>query len=451
MTKDFATCSLSEGDTRRLSRVAPNYREEGYLDAFDATTLWFDAIWHEGQVTLVCPRLNNLATLFQRGKVALDGVEATPRLRHFYRHSLARMRSPAQPSRVSLTHDGMSYETAVRPSAPERFREKNVILTMSRDNDLVWIEDYARFHAETQGAESIVFVDNGSARYGTADIRRVLQQTGLDALVLQTDRIFGPRGRAPYAHSELFLQTCVLNAVRLRYLQQARAVLCCDIDELVLSQGRASIFDATSRSSFGFIRFKGVWRYAPPTAPGAVVRHRDHVLRKPGKPDCPPKWCIRPGGPMGELQWRPHILEGFRFNWLFLSRAFTYHHCRHITTGWKRDPGPVEAAKLVAAEPAMEMAQRTGAAVDKVPRRGVARPHGWATVICRLGEATTRVFFGLRPSHKFAAVLLMSGLGIVLEEVVDQDPMQQEITVLLQSLQSNQHIDQLERTFDAWF
>ncbi|NDW60189.1 hypothetical protein G0P98_27455, partial [Yangia sp. PrR004] len=55
---------------------------------------------------------------------------------------------------------------------------------MSKDNDLRWIEDFARFHARTQGAESILFIDNGSTTYAMSEIQGVLERAGLDALVL---------------------------------------------------------------------------------------------------------------------------------------------------------------------------------------------------------------------------------------------------------------------------
>ncbi|ETX29172.1 hypothetical protein [Roseivivax isoporae] len=448
MTSDFATCRLGEGGPRRKSRVAPRYRKDGYDAAFDDRTLWLDAVWHQGVVTLVCPRLNNLAGVFRSGALALDGVPARPRVRHFYRHSLVQMRAPELPARVTLEVAGTRHDSAVSVTDPARFRGRNVIVTMSRDNDLVWIEDFARFHAETQGADAIILVDNASRGYGRAEIEQALARTGLDALVLRTDLPFGPRGRAPHANTELFLQTCVLNALRLRHLSEARAVLCCDIDELILSRRAPTVFDATWQSIFGFTRFEGEWRHAPTPAQGITVRHADHVLVRSGGRPSPAKWCIRPTGPLGELQWRPHVLEGFAFNWLFLSRAFTYHHCRQITTGWKRDPHRDDTAQLVPAEPAAVLARGRRRVA---PRPAAAVRAGWNAALRRGGEVLSRRFFALRPASQVVSLLILSCLGIVLEEAIDDDPAQQEIDAILAILDATPQIDQMEATLDVWF
>lgn len=436
-TSDFSTCSLQDTPFRRRSRVAPAYRKPGYDAAFDATTLWMDAVWQDGAVTLTCPRLNNLAALLKRGRLTLDGRPVRPSVRSFYRHSVVILKSPQRPESVALEIDGHRVESSVRGTEPERFRDRNVIVTMSRDNDLVWIEDFARFHTESQGAEAIVFIDNGSSAYGVAELEACLERVGLDALVLRTELPFGPRGIKPHANSELFLQTCALNAVRLRYLQEARAVLFCDIDELVLSRGEDTVFDAAALSRFGYTRFRGVWRHAR-VAPGtAVVRHADHVFRRPGEAPCPHKWCVRPSGPVGQTQWRPHSLEGFHFNWLFDSSAFTFHHCRQITTGWKRNPASRAGTAMVEDLSAAALVQRRarGALARPAPSR-LRRQVG------RLAEAASRQFFGLTAMRQLTtAAVILGCFSVVLEEALDNDPPQQEIYAFLDAVKRVSQLD----------
>ncbi len=200
MGQDFATGSLQDTQFRRKSRVRARYRRPGYEDAFDATTLWFDAIWIDGRVTLICPTLNNLAGLLKRCRLTLDGRHVRASIQNFYRHSVVTLRSPQRPQRIALEIDGQRIETAVQLPQPARFRGRNVIVTMSKNNDLCWIEDFARFHAETQGAEAIIFIDNGSTDYGHEALQQVLERAGLDALVLGTELRYGPRGLKPYVN-----------------------------------------------------------------------------------------------------------------------------------------------------------------------------------------------------------------------------------------------------------
>lgn len=441
MGLDFATGSLQDTQFRRKSRVRPRYRRPGYEDAFDATTLWFDAIWADGRVTLICPRLNNLAGLLRRGRLTLDGRRARASVQTFYRHSIVTLRSPQRPQRIALEIDGQRIETAVQLPQPARFRGRNVIVTMSKNNDLRWIEDFARFHAETQGAEAIIFIDNGSTDYGHEALQQVLERAGLDALVLGTELRYGPRGLKPYVNRELFLQTCALNAVRLRYLQEARAVLSCDIDELVLSQGPETIFDATAQSWIGFTRFQGVWRYAADCADcgeDAVVRHSDHSFRKPGDRPCPPKWCIRPSGPLGKVQWRAHELEGFLFNRALTSSAFLFHHCRQITSGWKRTGSLASEGALISDIAATTLARqpRAQAAAPGPLGVSVAAPlSGMKSAARGIVEWASRDFFAWRASRQIlVSGLMLLGSGIALEEAVDDDPMEQELSVIMASV-----------------
>ncbi|NDW00194.1 hypothetical protein G0A00_12885 [Yangia sp. PrR002] len=429
MGPDFATASLQDTHYRRKSRVMIEYQRCGYEESFDATTLWFDAIWEDGYVTLICPRLNNFAALFRRGRLSLDGQRVRAKIQTFYRHSVVLLRSPTRPQRIALEIDGHVIETDVRVPETARFRDKNVILTMSKDNDLCWIEDFARFHAETQGAEAIIFIDNGSTSYTRDELQDVLENAGLDALILRTELPFGPRGVKPYANRELFLQTCALNSARLRFLREARAVLSCDIDELVLSQGMDTVFDVTARSWIGFTRFKGVWRYAISAEEGTLVRHKDHAFRKAEDKPCPPKWCIRPSGPLGKVQWRTHELEGFMFNWAFNSSAFLFHHCRQITTGWKRTGRFAKEGEVIEDVPAMTLVRRAQGLSENPPASPMA---GVKAAARRFVERAFRDFFAWRVSSQIlVSTLVLVCSGVVLEEAVDDDPAQQEISAIV--------------------
>lgn len=65
MRGDFASLSLP-AHMQRASVLAEKYRPEGYLAAMDRDTLWYDAIWSEGRLYLVCPPLNNFRAGFRK-------------------------------------------------------------------------------------------------------------------------------------------------------------------------------------------------------------------------------------------------------------------------------------------------------------------------------------------------------------------------------------------------
>lgn len=361
---DFATLTLDGSGLARTPHVRPAKRTEGYPDRFDATTLWLDAVWHGGAVVLICPRLNNLDGQVTRARFTLDGTAVRPRVKRYYRHTLIRLPAREQPKRVAIEIGQWRGETEV--NGPDRTLDgRNVLMTLSKDNHPDWIEDWARFHIAQHGADAVLFVDNGSQEHGPDQIRSALERAGFQTIVvLQTPLRYGPRGLPPFVNAELFLQTGVLNALQFRFLQGARAVLNCDVDELVMTPGR-SVFDMARDSRFGFVSFPGRWVHPAPEAEGwpchARHTHRDEPLKT-----CPPKWCVVPSGPLRGYQWRAHELERLPLARLFHAGNAWFYHCRNITNGWKslkrtrvRDGGTVPDPVLQAALSAADLPLRS--------------------------------------------------------------------------------------------
>lgn len=356
---DFATCSLAGSGLVRHSRIAKRYRPEGYDRDFDADTLWVDAIHVPPRVVLVCPRLNNLRGVLGAAQFTADGRPVIPRFREYKRHAIIEFDAPVAPARLSIRIGEWSAETPVHAMDRETFRDRDVLVTVSRDNDLRWIHDFARFHVRHQGIDGMLFIDNGSAAYGPLEIQATLRRAGVaQPVVLSTTLKYGPRGRKLYANSELFLQTCLLNIARLRSLSSARGVLNCDVDELVHSKG-GTVFDLARRSRFGFVRFAGVWRFPSPGFQGRAC-HAAHVFGDPACEPCPPKWCLVPGGPFGRLQWRAHKLEPLPLSRLFVTQEAGFWHCRAVTTSWQ-GAGRLSSPPNTVPDPRMQAAlERAG-------------------------------------------------------------------------------------------
>lgn len=329
---DFATLTLDGSGLERQPRVKESFWEDDYLERFDARTLWLDAVWRNGVVRLICPRLNNLAPAMRGARFALDGRAVRARFRTYDRHTVISLPSARCPAGVSVEVGGWRGESAVH--GPEAgFAGRNVLVTLSKDNDPAWIEDWVRFHMIHHGADAVLFIDNGSEEYGRAAVQAALEAAGVPvARVLSTSVPYGPRGRKPYANSELFLQFCVLNAVRHRFLWDARAVLNCDLDELVMSEG--SIFDRAAASRFGYLAFPGYWVHPEPGFEG-VPFHAAHGWRDDPAQACPDKWCMVPSGPLRGFEWRQHRLERLPFPTWFRAKDAWFWHCRNITNGWK--------------------------------------------------------------------------------------------------------------------
>ena len=80
-----------------------------------------------------------------------------------------------------------------------------------------------------------------------------------------------------------------------KYAMQARSILNVDIDELVFSPFRSSVFKAVERAPFGLLRFNRVWVLNARDEDGPP-RHRHFVIRNKGvgARDRGKKWALAP-------------------------------------------------------------------------------------------------------------------------------------------------------------
>lgn len=321
---------------RRDSALKPKYRPEGYLEAMDRETLWYDAFWHEGRVTVIGPPLNNLQGKFRRAEVRLDGVPVPLwRMRRYKRHFVAQFLAETAPQEIAVAMGGWTGQAPVSRAAPEMFEGLNTAFFFNRDNDLGWIRDHAAWHRQEHGLQALLVVDNGSTGYGPEEIEAALAPVGLEqVLVVPAPFKYGPMGLKPFRRTEKYLQTAIFNVLRLRFFRKARAVLGCDIDELILRRGQDTVFDAARASRIGFVQVPGVWAYAEAGRRGPW-RHRDHLFTHQPPHRSPPKFCVAPDGPLGGCSWDIHGFERLPFLRSRLHPGFVFMHCRGVSTAWK--------------------------------------------------------------------------------------------------------------------
>lgn len=320
--------------------VIPEAERPADHDArYDALGLVQDAVHIAGAgvVRLFCPPPLDLAAAFREGAFRLNGRPARiRRLRRRRRYAVAELDAPTRPERLGFAFRGWETEVAVQSDADcAAFAGRNVLLTLSRDNPLEWIADWARFHAAEHGADAVLFLDNGSACPPEALAETLAAVPGIAVVrVARTERPYGPMPLRGSKSRAMFLQTCLLNLARFRWLWRARAVLQGDIDELVVSRSGASVFDAAAAARAGWIKYRGLWR-APMGAADAQPRHADHWGVLDDAKPCPAKYCIVPAGPMRRHSWNVHNLDLVPFSRRFETADFHYLHCRGVTTRWK--------------------------------------------------------------------------------------------------------------------
>lgn len=331
----LSSADLSGTALRRDHMAPPEARDATYLENYDRTTLWYDAFWRDGEVIVIAPLMKNLAAPVKAAGFQLDGRKVPWRRRRFQRHEVWRMPSPEPPGELRVAGPDWSVASPVSQTAADLFAGRNVILTISKDNELAWIRDFARFYRETQGTEAILFIDNGSQSYGPEDVAATLSESGLQAMVVSAPLPYGAKVTgARNTHRAKFFRPAMLNLARLRFLYRARAVLNIDIDELVWSEG-ASVFDLAAAHPIGFAPFRGRWRAPGPDA-GSPPLHRDHVWISDDQRVCPIKYAVAPNRLAGRISWDVHRLERLPFKNRLVRKDAGYWHCSGVSTGWKQ-------------------------------------------------------------------------------------------------------------------
>ncbi|MCO6381696.1 hypothetical protein [Oceanicola sp. 502str15] len=329
-------------------RLAPTEgRGPDYDTMFDFRTLAYGAVRARGGVVLVCPKLGRLAQVLRDARIAGAGGALRWRgMRRFRRYDEVWISGgePGPVLEVVLPEaaGGAVRRITVMTRRPV-FDGLRCLTTKSKDNDLAWIADWARHHVRAQGAEGVVLFDNGSTAYAPEEVTEVLAASGLKAAtVVSADLPFGPTAVKPPHHIALFFQSATLNLARHWALPRAAAVAVNDIDELFLSRGGRTIFEAAEQSRLGYVTAQGHWRSraqqeGPP-------RHVQHVMRDVPEALCKEKFCIVPGGPLRWFGWDVHGVGRYQFNGIARARDQYFAHCREISTGWKYQRGSSDGA-----------------------------------------------------------------------------------------------------------
>lgn len=334
---------------RRPPDRLPGHLTDVFAGNFDSRTLVYDAFFDRScnAIRLICPKLLNLKkAVIQGGAILVDGIDCRPVLREFPRYDLLEVHCSTQPKEVVLSAFGMIIPISLSEYSPEVFDGRRVLYTMSRDNRIEWIEDWARHHIDHHGADALLLVDNGSRLYELWElVERLEQIDGLATIrVLSAPFRFGPyfspsqlnvfqRLRLGGGSRFRFLQVAMLNLARIRFLSRAASVLSIDVDELVFSSDGESVFSKAESSPAGMVQFRGDW-YLPPVGLRNPT-HADHVFLRAGARRCPPKYCVSPLGPLGGRSWSVHTLDLPLCAFPFHCSDLRYRHMRGITSNWK--------------------------------------------------------------------------------------------------------------------
>ncbi len=297
----------------------------------------------------------NFAPLIKAATFSIDGQKLSrPKWRKWRRHETLTFRGVPQADTFTATIDDATYTQRVN-TIDQSLTGLNCLYTLSKDNELGWVQDWVRFHVHHHGLQAVLIFDNGSTTYSAEELRQaILSVAGISkAVVVKADLPFGPlNSDCTHRSDAKFLQVAMLNLARDRFLSSCRAWLNLDIDELLLSPTGESVFEATVANRWGHLTFPGQWHYL--TDEGGPPAYIDHRRVRLGDAPCPTKYSLRPDGPFGDFALQVHSLDRIHRKFSFAPKRFWFMHCRGISTSWKYARSKPEGTFT----PASDLAQR---------------------------------------------------------------------------------------------
>lgn len=327
---DFGTRGLPRGVT---------VRTPDFWDGYDKSTLIYDCVWmpHAEVVRLFLPKPIQFTDHLKASQFLIDGDSTNiVRWRKFRHHDEIDIGASRAPTSFALLKGHTRIEVAINANQSALFAGRNVLFTKLRNDDLQWVRDWGVAHQRNHGTDAIMAVNNGSDAYTSRELLETLRAIdGIQvAHVMDAPLHHGPAVRTCDGIGlTQFLQTACLNIARDRFLRNARAVLVCDVDELVFSRGEKSIYDATVNSLAKYKTFHGYWRFASRT--DGLIRHKDHIYVDQNSPLCASKYCIVPDSFFGRMCWSVHSLENVNRRIFRPGKRHGFYHCHAVNTSWK--------------------------------------------------------------------------------------------------------------------
>jgi hypothetical protein len=312
----LSTVNLSSFGLRRDPPRPLDDRQRDYLELFDFDTLFYDVFRGDDPEEVIClgPPLLNCESLLETLTFRLPGETAAiawdyfPPISPFQPTLRLRLKSTAlagadhrTAGHLTIEFAGHCVETRIQPNGQARFAGRRIVLTLSRDNPLRWIEDWATFNAKVHGADAIVLYDNGSTAYEIAELRGMLAGVpGIaDVLVVPWRFPYGPGVGRANVQDSFYCQPGALEHARRRYCPSAKGVLNNDIDELTVVDSGVSIFELMEKSGKAALVFPGLWaeRSSKDSAALESLRHSDCLYSEMWRPTldrlAPGRWLMR--------------------------------------------------------------------------------------------------------------------------------------------------------------
>jgi hypothetical protein len=355
---ELSVVRLSDFGLRREPPRPVDDRQPGYEALFDYDTLFYDVFRSADGKRIVClgPPLLNCEPVLAGAIFRVDAIDRPLKANYIrpwsHLQPSCRLQLPVPEtiaaSNITIEGPGNAVTVPVQPSGCGRFRDRRVVMTMIKDTPLRWVRDWARYHVEYQGADSVIVYDNASSIYRTDDIREALGAIGGAHLVIRWAVPYGPNVGPRGVQDSFYCQPGALDHARRRYCASARGVLNCDVDEFLVGPPGQSVFEEAEQSNRPGLLIYGRWvetvqEIIQSDQTSDQICHADCIFAQRKQSIwrwlglrnklLRPKWVAIPARCDERIAWTVHdVLTAEESMRAARSRRFLYRHFRPITT-----------------------------------------------------------------------------------------------------------------------
>jgi hypothetical protein len=325
---------------RRVPPRKPEDMQDDYLEKYDSHTVFYDVFQSGDDIWLCGPPASNLKEPLEKAVWRVDGTEVghAVELSDWGRVQRSRIVGEGYGRHLTLDLGSTGFSAVIAPDESDLFAGQRTIITKSKDNDLVWIQDYLRYYHLVHGVTGVVLYDNNSTRYTPQDVADAIAQVDgiTTAVVVDWAFPFGPNGGPKKIWDSDYCQYGMLEHGHFRYLRKAAGVISTDIDELILTDDGRTVFEHAAESELGAVSFSGYWMAKAtrtPMDPDRQRRFTDYHHRAKGTTTV--KWALIPSLVDDQsTQWRIHSVAGLPVASTHTEKVH-HRHFQGVNNGWK--------------------------------------------------------------------------------------------------------------------
>ena len=245
---------IPEDSNYKRDEIRPfELQQRNYKDNYDYKTLAYDVFQKYNKIIFSGPPLYGVESLIDNNLILLNKVKIPKKsissilLNRIQRNYII---SDIKMDTFTLKIENQYCEVNINNNQTLKFKDKKVLLTLSKNNKLTWIKDWILFYYNNHDINSVLLYDNNSTEYQIDDIKKYLVNNlsiDIEIYIVPWNFQYGPLGYDSEKNIELpwdsdFCQYGMLEHAKERFLSLAAGVINADIDEFLITPKNRSIF-----------------------------------------------------------------------------------------------------------------------------------------------------------------------------------------------------------------